>query len=428
MKKILLTILAVAAVMTSCKKEVFPERPSGKGTLTLSLGCEKGEYIEVKSATEVDKSNFNITIYKLEDERGQASDWSKSWVYSEFPEAVELAPGKFKITATSAETRTVAWDAPKYYGETEFTIVEDVITPVELECTLSNMKVSVKLTDNFIGELSEYVISVTGDYATGRETLEWTQADFTAGNQSPKDGYFDVAKLTVKITGKRAVDGTSPIPVTYEIKDGQARDHHILNIDAVVTGTANVLSLSVSDAVNERNEDIAFGGVPEIPVPDEDEDNTGEQKPEKPYMDWATNPSFATVNISDVMSGKADANLVIYAAGGIKVLNVWVSENFQEIIDGLTGTDADGNKLHCLDLVNDTTLKSNLVMFGVTSLPMLEQVKDQTSVPFPLTDLVTLIRSTAFPEGDYVFTLQLEDNANQKYEVSLTFYNPPYEN
>lgn len=428
MKKILLTILAVAAVMTSCKKEVFPERPSGKGTLTLSLGCEKGEYIEVKSATEVDKSNFNITIYKLEDERGQASDWSKSWVYSEFPEAVELAPGKFKITATSPETRTVAWDAPKYYGETEFTIVEDVITPVELECTLSNMKVSVKLTDNFIGELSEYVISVTGDYATGRETLEWTQADFTAGNQSPKDGYFDVAKLTVKITGKRAVDGTSPIPVTYEIKDGQARDHHILNIDAVVTGTANVLSLSVSDAVNERNEDIAFGGVPEIPVPDEDEDNTGEQKPEKPYMDWATNPSFATVNISDVMSGKADANLVIYAAGGIKVLNVWVSENFQEIIDGLTGTDADGNKLHCLDLVNDTTLKSNLVMFGVTSLPMLDQVKDQTSVPFPLTDLVTLIRSTAFPEGDYVFTLQLEDNANQKYEVSLTFYNPPYEN
>ena len=119
---------------------------------------------------------------------------------------------------------------------------------------------------------------------------------------------------------------------------------------------------------------------------------------------------------------------MIYAAGGIKTLNVWVSENFQEIVDGLTGYDADGNKLHCLDLVNDVTLKSNLVMFGVTSLPMLEQVKDQTVVSFPLTDLVTLIRTTTFPEGDYVFTLQLEDNSNQKYEVSLTFYNPPYEN
>ena len=427
MKKILLTILALAAVLTGCKKTVFPERPSGKGTMTFNLTCEKGDYIVVKSS-EVDLSDFIITINKLEDERGQASDWTKSWTYSEFPEALELAPGKFRISAASAETRVVGWNAPKYYGETEFNIVEDVVTPVELECALSNMKVSVKLTDNFIGELSEYVISVTGDYASGRESLEWTQADFTQGNQSTKDGYFDVAKLTVKITGKRTVDGTSPIPVTYEIKDGKARDHHILNIDAVVTGSANVLSLSVSDAVNERNEDIAFGGVPEIPVPDEDEDNTGEQKPEKPYMEWATNSSFATVDISDVMSGKADANLVIYAAGGIKVLNVWVSENFQEIIDGLTGNDASGNKLHCLDLVNDTTLKSNLLMFGVTSLPMLEQVKDKTSVPFPLTDLVTLIRSTSFPEGDYVFTLQLEDNANQKYEVSLTFYNPPYEN
>ena len=103
-----------------------------------------------------------------------------------------------------------------------------------------------------------------------------------------------------------------------------------------------------------------------------------------------------------------------------------IKARYQEIIDGLTGNDAEGNKLHCLDLVNDTTLKANLVTFGVTSLPMLEQVKDQTVVKFPLTDLVTLIRSTGFPEGDYVFTLELEDNSNQKYEVSLTFYNPAY--
>lgn len=427
MKKILLTILAVAAVLTSCKKDVFPERPSGKGILTFSLGCDESGYIEVKSSdTQVDMSNFNITVYKLEDEHGEASDWTKSWLYSEFPESVELAPGKFLITAVSPETRIVGWDAPKYYGEAEFTIVEDVVTPVEVVCALSNMKVSVKLTDNFIGELSEYVISVTGDYASGRQSLEWTQADFTEGNLSSKAGYFDVAPLTVKITGKRTIDGTSPIPVTYEIKDGQARDHHILNIDAVVTGTANVLSLSVSNEVNERDEDINFGGVPEVPVPDEDEDNSGEQLPEKPYMEWATNSAFSTVNIADVVAGNADADLVIYAAGGIKSLNVWVSENFQEIIDGLTGNDAEGNKLHCLDLVNDTTLKANLVTFGVTSLPMLEQVKDQTVVQFPLTDLVTLIRSTGFPEGDYVFTLELEDNSNQKYEVSLTFYNPAY--
>ena len=434
MKKILLTILAVAAVLTGCKKEVFPEAPSGKGTMTLSVGCDKGEYIVVKSSdNEVDKSNFIITVYKLEDEYGQASDWSRTWLYSEFPQALELAPGKFRVTAVSPETRVVAVDAPKYYGEAEFTIVEDVVTPVELVCTLSNMKVSVRLTDNFIGELSEYVISVTGEYESGRETLEWVPEDFASGNQSTKDGYFDVAKLTVVITGKRTVDGTFPKPVTYEIKDGKARDHHILNIDAVVTGTANLLSLSVSDAVNERVENIPFGGVPEVPVPDEDEDNTGTQKPEKPYMVWETNKDFAVINIQDVMNGDTDANLVIYAAGGIKTLNVAVSENFQEIIDGLVHPDADHatgecSERHFMDLVNDVALHDLLAgTFGITSLPMLDQVKDQVSVQFPLTDLVTLIRSTSFPEGDYVFTLELADNADQKYEVSLTFYNPPYE-
>jgi hypothetical protein len=58
---------------------------------------------------------------------------------------------------------------------------------------------------------------------------------------------------------------------------------------------------------------------------------------------------------------------------------------------------------------------------------MLDQVKDKTEVQFPLTDLVGLIRSTGFPEGDYVFTLELIDNADQKYQVSLTFYNAPLE-
>jgi hypothetical protein len=32
-----------------------------------------------------------------------------------------------------------------------------------------------------------------------------------------------------------------------------------------------------------------------------------------------------------------------------------------------------------------------------------------------------------FEEGDYIFTLELIDNADQKYQVSLTFYNPPVE-
>lgn len=435
MKKILLSILALAAVITGCKKTVFPERPSGKGTMTFNLTCDNGDYIVVKSS-EVDLSDFIITINKLEDERGQASDWTKSWTYSEFPEALELAPGKFRISAASTETRVVGWNAPKYYGETEFVIVEGVVTPVELECALSNMKVSVKLTDNFIGELSEYVISVTGDYAEGRLSLEWTQADFVNANQSEKDGYFDPAKLTVKITGKRAIDGTSPIPVTYEIKNGKARDHHILNIDAVVTGTANVLSLSVSDKTNDKVLDIPFGGLPEVPVPDEDEDdNQGAQKPEKPYMVWESNPTFGVTDIQDVMDGKADANLVIYAAGGIKALNVSVSDNFQEIIDGLVHADADHSEAnrecdvrHHMDLVNDVALHNTLSgTFGITSLPMLDQVKDKTEVQFPLTDLVGLIRSTGFPEGDYVFTLELIDNADQKYQVSLTFYNAPLE-
>lgn len=423
MKKILLTVLAAVAVLTSCKQMVFPERPSEKGTLTLDLRSGQTEYLVKSGDSQVDFSDYVITINKIQDEFGEESSWTQSWTYSEFPQVLELAPGKFTISAASPETRIVGWDMPKYYGETEFTIIERVVTPVELVCSLSNMKVSLELTENFIGELSDYAISVTGDYNTGKESLVWTEADFAASALSAKSGYFDVANLTVKITGHRAIDGSAPLPVTYEIKNCAARDHHIIKIDAVVTGTASVLQLSVDNTLNDRNQDYEFGGVPEVPVPDEDEEQGG-QKPEKPYMTWLTNPSFETINIGDVVAGKRDANLNIYAAGGIKVLNVSVSENFQEIILGLSSPE---QNVPYMDLVNNEYLKTQLEGFGITSLPMLDQVKDKTQVEFLLTDLVVLIQEVGFPEGDYVFTLHLEDNYDQKYEVSLTFYNPAVE-
>lgn len=421
MKKILLTFVALAAVLTGCKQTVFPERPSENGTLTLDLSCGENEYVVKSDDQSVDMSDFIVTINKLQDELGQESEWTKSWAYSEFPESLELAPGKFIISARNPEEAVVGWDMPKYYGEAEFTIVEGVVTPVELICSLANMKVSIHLTDNFVGEMSDYVITVTADYESGRQTLQWTESDFVTSKECSKAGYFDVAKLTVKITGHRAVDGSAPLPVTYEIKDVAARDHHIINIDAVVTGTASILQLQVDATVNDRYQDVEFGGIPEVPVPDEEEEQPGEQKPEKPYMSWASNPSFEVINIADIVAGKKDANLTIYAAGGIKALDVYVSENFQEIIMGLTSPD---KNVPYMDLVNNAYLKEQLVTFGVTSLPMLDQVKDKTEVPFYLTDLVTLIQQVGFPEGDYVFTLKLEDNFGQKYEVSLTFYNP----
>lgn len=414
MKKILLTMAAAATVFAGCNKnEVGTD--AGSGMLRLQVGYA-GEYndktpdlVPVKS--DADDQAF-IDTFVISIEKTSGAPYSLECTVAQFNEQyadgiLSLSPGSYTVSVSSPGSEKAAWDQPVYGVTKEFTIVEDVLTPLELVCSLTNMMVSVKLSENFKSELSAYSIVITGDYEDGSASLTWSSADVDAESRA---GYFAVAPLSVEIQGTRALDG-SEARKTYRIEDVAAADHHILNIDAKTTG-ASQPSISIDYTVNEKPVDITVPGFEEIPIPDEEPEDPDVPSEDAPELVWEANPTFERWPLAATM----DVNLVVNAPGKIAGFKVDIeSETLQSLLESFTMP---------MDLINDQTVKE-FMSSPFIGLPVGDDLSGKTSVEFPLSTLLPMLYGLGPDPGtEHTFTLIVTDEAGQELNQSLVFYMP----
>lgn len=286
------------------------------------------------------------------------------------------------------------------------------------------MKVSFVPSENFKKELSNYTVTVTNAASwtatdVGEKTLVWTKADVEGG----KAGYFSVAPLSVKIDGYRAIDG-SEAHAAMNITNVAAKDHHIIKLDAKVTGSSS-LSLIVNDSLNEKNSDINIPGWEEIPIEDEPQNpggNTDPQPGTAPTLLWEANPDFSETPISSNM----DVNLVVKAPEKIKTFTVSVdSYVLSDVIAQLAGRSDysyAANGPFDMDLINDTALIAALDGMNL-GIPTADKLSGQTSVDFSLSNLIPMISVYNPKQGSkHIFTLKVCDLKGGQYEKALTFY------
>lgn len=421
MKKTIYTALMAAAMMfAGCGKEIV-ESPAG---LQLKVTAD-GESIDkiVKSESAIDVNTFEINLEKKD---GKVS---MSWVYGEMPSLVELSPGEYTVTVSSPSEEVLGWETPVYGAVKDFEIVEGTVTPAEVICTLQNMKNSVYCSQHLIDELTTYEVKVANQDGflvwSADEVGVYTEnenGEKTIIREPAKHAYFTVASLTVNVNGYREVDGTTAT-LSYEIKNVAARDHHILFVDAYVTGESQ-MSLSIDGSVNDNSVNIMMPGIDpddsniedDIEVgwgepEDEPEIETPEiEMPAAPSVVWEANPDFQKLDIAAEM----DVELTIFAPAKIKGFIVHVSENFLLAIQGLVPG------AEYLDLIGDKNTMTALRSI----LPVGEQLLGQTEVSFSLSTLVPLIAGIGNPGEDYVFTLEVTDELDQKLVKALEFYNP----
>jgi hypothetical protein len=413
MKRIfyILAIAAIAAI--GCKKD---NKGDGIGTLEVNLSYS-GDYIIAKSGN-ADVSGFTVSISRKD-------GWSKNFdTYASMPEILELGAGEYTITASSPTIKDAAFDLPIYGASQNFKIRTGEVTPISLVCTLQNMKVSFVPSENFKKELSNYTVTVTNAASwtatdVGEKTLFWTKADVEAG----KAGYFSVAPLSVKIDGYRAIDG-SEAHAAMNITNVAAKDHHIIKLDAKVTGSSS-LSLIVNDSLNEKNSDINIPGWEEIPIEDEPQNpggNTDPQPGTAPTLLWEANPDFSETPISSNM----DVNLVVKAPEKIKTFTVSVdSYVLSDVIAQLAGRSDysyAANGPFDMDLINDTALIAALDGMNL-GIPTADKLSGQTSVDFSLSNLIPMISVYNPKQGSkHIFTLKVSDLKGGRYEKALTFY------
>ena len=412
MKKTLY-IVAVAAAVAACGTKNATQ-PEGMGQLSLTA-VQEGAY--ATKANDV-LGDFVVDIVRPSD------GWTKHYDrYIDIPQTISLGSGDYTLTVASPQQRHAAWDLPYYSGSADFTIRVDELTPVNVTATLQNMKVSFVLTESFKNELTSYSIVVTNaaswDAADAAEkSLTWSSA---TGDVEQKAGYFSVAPLRVKVDGYRAVDNSESHSELI-ISDVSAKDHHIITLDARVTGLVNGVSITIDPSVNDRESNVEVPGWEEVPVDGADEpgDNpTVDPQPSTaPTMTWEKNPEFAPTPIAQTM----DVEIEIDAPEGIKDFVVDVDSNvLGETIAGLAGASYtySPDTPFTMDLINDEAMIAALN--GM--IPVGDQLKDQVKVNFSLSQLVPLIAVYSPESGSqHTFTLKVTDKKNQSLEKAVVFY------
>ncbi|MBR1509323.1 MAG: DUF4493 domain-containing protein [Bacteroidales bacterium] len=421
MKKIFWAILAVAAI-TSCHRDpVSTEQGFGR----LSVGITPSGDYQTKAGN-ADVNEFVIDITRPSD--GYVKHFDR---FGDMPQILELGSGEYTITASSPETKNAAWDLPIYGASTDFSIRVGELTPITMVATLQNMKVSFSLSENFKKELSNYTITVTNasswDKAVeGENALVW--ADKAAVDEG-KPGYFSVAPLLVKVDGYRNIDG-SETHSGLTITSVAPRDHHIIYLDAKVTGSVNGVSLTIDDSVNEKDSDVNVDGWEEVPV-DGGGSGSGDDDPDDPSqpdnppvvstaptMTWESNPDFAPVPIENQMN----VEILIEAPETVQEFLVTVDSAVLSETIAQMGGHSDyhysADNPFVMDLINDQALVSALN--GM--IPVGDQLKDQTQINFSLSQLVPLILVYSPESGsNHIFTLKVTDAKGQSLQKSVTF-------
>ena len=251
MKKLFFTLTVLLSgimIFSSCHSEKMNLSVTGTGQVKLSsmeMTYNTEPMVTVSRAAE-DLNNYVVGIYKSAD-----NSLVQEWKYSEMPEIFTLDAGDYKLVAHSQDVEGGQFDAPYCYGESSvFTIVKDKIVDAgTVSCTLKNVKVTIKYSDDLKPLLSEDTqVTVT----LGDESLAYT-ADET------RSGYFH-CKATDNVVGVRfegKVDGESEpttITTSYTVIEGTELivNYDLVSASYVDPGTGGIvpaMKLKISDEV-----------------------------------------------------------------------------------------------------------------------------------------------------------------------------------
>lgn len=251
MKKLFFTLTVLLSgimIFSSCHSEKMNLSVTGTGQVKLSsmqMTYNTEPLVTVSRAAE-DLNNYVVGIYKSAD-----NSLVQEWKYSEMPEIFTLDAGDYKLVAHSQDVEGAQFDAPYCYGESSvFTIVKDKIVDAgTVSCTLKNVKVTIKYSDDLKPLLSEDTqVTVT----LGDESLAYT-ADET------RSGYFH-CRATDNVVGVRfegKVDGESEpttITTSYTVIEGTELivNYDLVSASYVDPGTGGivpVMKLKISDEV-----------------------------------------------------------------------------------------------------------------------------------------------------------------------------------
>lgn len=206
------------------------------GYISLHVLLEN-EVVSTGKTKTVIPDDWDVTIFNVNN--SIVAHWDN---YLDVPDSVRLEPGSYFVNVSSQTITLPAFDASIYAGTSGiFTIADNVKKAIDVNCALSNVKLSVEFTNNVKVDFVDYYVRVT-DASTRFLTFDKNEV---------RPGFFAQGDLTVyiKLTYIDVDGSTKFLEKTKIIEDTNNNDYHKLRID----GNVNIGSAAFSVDVDDLN-------------------------------------------------------------------------------------------------------------------------------------------------------------------------------
>lgn len=445
--KIFSLILSAAALtgLSACSDDWVPET-AGQGQLrTATLGVDvdgaenivtensgarkSGSAVNAKIASRtLSRASINLDNFIVTVEQTNGTEINR-WTYSQMPSLPTFEAGSYVVKVRSHEVEPAAWNAPYYEGQQPFTIVANQVTDVEtVVCRLSNIRVSVKFTDELLKAADNAdAVEVKITSVEGNHSLTFTPSE-------TRSGYFEaLADLaTLRLDFSASINGS--VEKFTKTIDNVAKGQH-RNITIGLSSNPNLPPEEIGTITNDgQGITVDTEVIEDAPIEtdypwaednldgsgrpgDEDFEQGGGEEPNPPTPpDWEISFTSATLNVD----GKA--NNVDEYGEGVKdaIVNILSSKGFSHInveivSDMLTEDFLSGVGLTTkFDLAEPGEYAAGLAGLG---FPTPDQILAEgvTSVDFNITMFVPLILES----GDHKFLISVTDKEGNTKSMTL---------
>lgn len=385
--------------LASCemKDEILGKDPMTGDTGTLSLSVETGK---VTRGTTDQVDQFPVVITGKDVEYTQKFD-----SYAELKQAgkVKLPVGTYTIEACSPGEFKSEMTEPFYGGEQEVKIQKDVTSKTSVVCTMQNVKISIKLTDEFLATYQDWTINVTDKNGHAKT---YTKAK---DGETPAPVYWkmDEGVETIYINGTAKTNGGEDVTISGTAKKSNLPEFEEgddtsfvggdeLKIDftpvKVEGSTPGIekdgIQITITLFNSEKNENVEIPVNPGTDGGDTEEPGTGEDGGDEGEAAAGPTISFPQSTYTLPAEAGENADATITAEAGLKSVKVKITggnDTFATAVAGMFGG------TEPFELIGNTQL-SGIFSNMQISLP---NANDTTYV-FPVGNFFSLLADDSF--------------------------------
>lgn len=438
--------LAALAVLSGCGDDWTPGENSQfapgtggaySGTINVDVASEPTK-AQGRADDPTDRSSFIVTVTPKGSDNIASYDGELCrWTYGNMPEIITLPVGEYTVHVASHEPEAVAWSAPYFEGQTDFSVENNKVVNIgTVHCYFHSLKIGVNFDEDFLKIMDADNSSVTVTAGAAGTSMVWIPSEtrcayFYLNDDNPTviahfNGRLDGQTYTAGKTVNSARMGDYYI-FTFSLNQGNPEPPEEF-------GSTTIPPSGINIDVDMIREELPNQLKPGEDIQDSDEKHPNAEEwpdpvgpgtdPENP--DDPNVPDDPGTSVISIVPDEKCADLNLEGKknpiidGNPYIINIHADKGIENLCVEIESDNAEFKKSasQLLPLSFDMAHLDDDIYESLKSIGLEgnDAVRGKEDVPFDITELVPLLSS--FP-GTHTFVISVTDKDGKSLSKSL---------